>query len=473
MSKYFVPINLTSYEILTPHVTRSEVDEGLRSMMEWLKQEQNNYYKNKFPQLIESLLDGEIELRGSLNSLGRKLGIDVSSKASYQPYNMSEMFRVSVLSKASLYLQEETLLSLITSLSDNVEELDPKKVREEYKKSYPSLKAPTQEFVKRTLLRLHKGVIHGVPSGDGVLPLWASDTHYSKLSRDGNKVFLTLPVMGLNKKVTLLFSLPKSERFQGVKVTRPNVYVNRKNGVSFGFTIQKPLPHMREHESVMGVDLGKVEPFVGTVFWGGKYSSPVMPTRTSNRISQKLNRLASHSKSLYMKEMFNKEKGHEQKSETLRVERLRVRSKMSRLKIEQSHRIATKIVQIAEQYNALIVLEYLSWVPHGKWDHSRSQEAIEHKARIRGIRTRKISPRNTSKDCPRCGSKVKHSGRATHCVKCVRVLDRDILASRNIAQRAYPTSFNMLSQLSLHTRVMRPVTPGSPHDYAPVIRNTT
>ena len=46
MSKYYTPINLHSYTITTPGITQEQVNKGLLTMMEWLKDEQNLYYEN-------------------------------------------------------------------------------------------------------------------------------------------------------------------------------------------------------------------------------------------------------------------------------------------------------------------------------------------------------------------------------------------------------------------------------------------
>lgn len=470
MSKYYTPINLHSYTITTPGITQEQVSKGLLTMMEWLKDEQNLYYKTQLDGLTQKLVGDGIRLNGSLNSLGRKLGIEPANKADYQPYNMSEMFRASVLSKTSYHLQNETLLTTITSMGDP-SELGAREVLAEYKRTYPSLKLPKYELVKRTLTRLQNGVLHNVPKGDGVLPLWAGDGHYCSLTRDKNDLYLTLPISGVGR-VTLRFKLPKSDRFKGDKVTRPNVYLDKKNRIKFGFTVQKPFPNPKPHESVMGVDLGRVEPFTSTIYWGEHYSSPIHPSHKVNSVKNRITHLLKHSKSLYAKEMLNEKKGHLDKAGVLRVERLRLRSKISRLKIEQSHYVANQIVQVAESYNALIVLENLSWVPHSKWDQARTQEHITHKAKTKGHKTRTINPKHTSQTCPRCEGKVTHSGRATHCLRCLRVLNRDILASRNIAGKAYSLAFNQLTQLSLPTRVMRPVTTGSKVSY-PTTRNTT
>lgn len=477
-SKYQVPFKTTKYSVLTSGISKTQVNQGLRGMMEYLSEQQTLYYQSHLPSLVEKLSDGSTPFKGSLNSLGRKLGIEPETKATYQPYNMSEMFRTLVLGKTAGYLQNETLINTITSIDKPITSITPGEVLKEYKRAYPFLKAPSFVFTQKTLTRLQQGVLHGLPRGDRVIPLWACDTHYSKLSQTGQDLHLTLPLEGVGR-VTLVFRLPKSERFQGIKTSRPTITLNHKGEVVFVFSIHKELPSPQTSQRVMGVDLGLVQPFTGTVMGEGSYSQPIHPNGRVKHYSGKINHLKTHSNSLWAKECLNKERGHKEKSEILRTERLRVRSKISRLKQELAYAVANQIVLIARENNASIILEDLTWTPHSKWDHSRTQETITHKARTVGVKTRKVNPRNTSQSCPTCGGRITHSKRQTWCEVCSKNLDRDILASRNIALRAlrlktFPKSY---VQVSLHTRVTRPVTPGSQVSNSPYslpnVENTT
>lgn len=462
MSKYQVPFKTTKYKIITPKVSDEQVKCALLDMMVYLKEQQNHYFTNDLDQLVSKFMDEKTSLSGSLNSLGRKLGIEPRTKAVYQAYNMSEMFRTLILGKTAGYLQNEAILGVVNNLGKEPISITPKEVVDEYKRVYPYLKPPSFMLVKKTLGRLVNGVLHGIPQGDKVLPLWACDTHYCKLSQTGRELYLSIPFKDMGR-ITLSFTLPKSERFQGIKTSRPTVILNHKGQITFAFSIQKEVPKPTPTESVMGIDLGLVQPFTGTVIANGTYSQPIHPNHKVVHYQGKVQHLKKHSTSLWSKEVLNQARGHNNKAEVLKVERLRVRSKISRLKVELSYAVSNQIVQIAQEANANIILEDLSWVPQSKWDHSRTQDTITHKARTKGIRTRKVNPKNTSQNCPTCGGKVTHSKRRSYCLVCSKGLDRDILASRNIALRALRLKVlpKHYSQLSLHTRVTRPVTPGS------------
>lgn len=459
MSKISVPINLTSYHIETPGVTRDMVEAQLRANLAWITGEQQKFYENKASSLIMNMLEESTVIKGSVNSMGRALKIKPAVDAVYQPFNLAEMFRAVIVSKLGLLTQQEGLKEVILELDDPTVTA----VQSRYLERYPFLKRISSQYVKRTIERIVEvGTLDSMPKPSAVLPFWATDTHYSKLKRDGRKVFFSFKVQDQGV-VTLAFTLPRSKRFEGDKVTRPTVFVNKKGKLTFGFTVQKPAPKPQSSTSIMGVDLGRKTPFVGTIVSKqGQYSQPVMPGRRVNKLSEKIEKLDFLGALLFAKEQLNSERGHDHKALILEVERKRVKAKKSRLKKERTQAVARHITMIAEEHNALVVLEDLSWVPHSRWEQSLTSEAITHAARTRGVRTRKVNPKNTSQDCNRCGQKVKHSKRAARCVPCARTLDRDVLASRNIAKRAGAV---LKYQVPLRTRVAEPVTTGHLTNY--------
>lgn len=460
MSKYHVPINLTRFTVESNNATTVQVVHEIKALIKWLKINQDHYYQNGFTHLTDRLLNEELTLKGSLNSFGRSIGLIPPIPAAYQLHNTAEMFRVSILAKTSAYLQNEIILTIIQAQ----QEPTVKSVLAEYKESYPNHKLPTQQFVKNSIKRVTEtGVTHGIPTGDGVLNYWATDMHYSKVTQNGNIIFFTLKLENLGL-VTLKFLLPNKERFTGGKITRPNVFLDKKGNLKFGFTIQKELPKdMPQRDNTLGVDLGLVEPFTGTVLFNDNtHSSPFLPNHRMNTYHRKISQLKNLASKVWLKEELNRARGHVGKAAILRTERLRLRSKISRLKVEQSHALANQIVSIAEAHQAIIHVENLSWIPNSSWDQARQQDMIEHKAKIKNIKVHKVNPKDTSNKCPRCGSLVKHSGRATHCVKCVKSLNRDILASRNISQNNKPCK---ITQKSLQTRVTKPATTGIINNY--------
>ncbi len=477
MKTIVTPINLVKYEVITPGVNTAQVNAALRTMMVWLKSNQTEYYRNGLDTLSTKVLDESVRFTGSLNSLGRHLGITPSIPASYQAFNLAEMYRTSVLMKTVGYTQNQALYEVLGQYST---EPTVKEVLQTFKEQYPHLHAPKWSYIQRTITTYYsKGVVQGTPTPDGTLPFWATDTHYSKVSRDSRVVFFTLKLEGLGP-VTLKFNLPNKARFTEGKLSRPTVFVDKKGKLGFGFTLQTLVDSPTTTSRYLGIDLGRVTPYVGTILDKNTYSQPIVPNKQVNLLSQKIEKLGNLSQSLWVKEELNKRKGHTKKYEVLRVERLRVRSKISRLKQERVHRVSTNIVNIAHKYNATILLENLSWVPASKWEQSLQQTAIEEKATRRSIKVRKVNPKNTSQTCTERQSKVTHSGRNAKCSSCSKELDRDVLGSRNIARNLTKVSFNGLLQVRVRTkmpgttRYPEPVTTGIKQpDYAIIPRNTT
>lgn len=464
MTKYNIPLNLTKFTIENSkiEITNQQVEKELRKLIEWLKINQEQYYKNNFLNLIEQIKTNNTVIKGSLNYLGRKLNINPVKEADYQPYNTSEMFRTSILTKTAGYLQNDLIMNSIYEILKykELKNIVSKEVIQQFNLLYPDYKSPKSQMVKIVLQRLlKKGTLHSVPSPDGVLNFWATDTHYSKITNTDKHIYFSLKLENIGQ-LTLKFDIPKKDRFIGSKITRPNIYIDKNNKLRFGFTVVKQSIPLNRTKNYFGIDLGKVESFVGTVVSENTYSAPIYSNKIINLLNLKIEKLTSLSNSIYVKELLNKEKNHCKKYEILRTERLRIRSKISRLKVERAHRIANQIVEFANFYNANIVFEDLSWVPNSKWDQARVQEFTQDRALKKGIKVRRINAANTSNLCVVCGSKVKHSQRSTKCVKCSKKLNRDVLASRNIANRAAKKDFNNLFQISVQTRVSKPVTPG-------------
>ena len=75
------------------------------------------------------------------------------------------------------------------------------------------------------------------------------------------------------------------------------------------------------------------------------------------------------------------------------------------------HYVAKKIVKVAEEYNAVIILEdleklkdnkknaKLSWESH-LWCYRRMQSYIEYKALLEGVKIVYVNPKGTSKKSP-------------------------------------------------------------------------
>ena len=74
------------------------------------------------------------------------------------------------------------------------------------------------------------------------------------------------------------------------------------------------------------------------------------------------------------------------------------------------------------------------------WQFYELQRQIEYKAKWVGIPVVFIDPKRTSKLCPICGDRIqedKQNRRKLLCINCGKSMDRDVVASMNIAHKAW------------------------------------
>lgn len=111
-----------------------------------------------------------------------------------------------------------------------------------------------------------------------------------------------------------------------------------------------------------------------------------------------------------------------------------------------NHKVSRKIVQEAKQNGMGIMLEYLQGIRNARsgrnfryslnsWSFYQLEKMIEYKARLLGIPVVYVDPRNTSKECSRCGQIGNRSGKSFKCPGCGHVDHADSNASFNIALR--------------------------------------
>ncbi len=124
----------------------------------------------------------------------------------------------------------------------------------------------------------------------------------------------------------------------------------------------------------------------------------------------------------------------------------KIRNRESRIVRDINHKISKKIVDIAEKANAGIKLERLNGIrknrKHGRrfngtlhsWSFYQLQQFLEYKARLRGIPIVYVEPKNTSKECSRCGSIGTRTGKKFVCSQ-GHVEHADVNAGFNIALR--------------------------------------
>ena len=439
------------YDAVTRHRFTTEdgvnadlVSADLAQMVSWMAEAEREVLASaEFHDLALQALKGD-RPTGSLNSWGRKRLSRYDF--SFQKYNMNEMLTTNVMSTLELYSMS---VGLFQVMSTHPKESKPEKILSYYRSTYPKAPQPTSGMVRAHLIRFHKKGEKkaSLPGVSSKLNLAVCDTFFAPKAFRGENdplnavVQLRTPHHGLT---SIYLRLPENKsRFGNGRVCRPAIRLNNKGQVVFDITIEHET-QQRDTNRVIGVDLGKVEPFVATVIDPEtKHRSAPYHVRYKGRLGtlvekeQRRRDLASH---LYERADLCDRYNRTDHADNLRTEAKRVSAKATRIKHEISQCIASQVVSIADQNDSHISLENLSWLDAqgGRWPHAEIQSRIESTAKRYGLKVVKVSAKDTSRTCSLCGGQVSNNSktRIGSCATCGFSLNRDVSASREIALRA-------------------------------------
>jgi putative transposase len=125
----------------------------------------------------------------------------------------------------------------------------------------------------------------------------------------------------------------------------------------------------------------------------------------------------------------------------------KIKNRESRIIRDLNHKVAKEIVNIAKENEAGIKLEKLDGIRDSRrhsrsfnyglhsWSFYQLQQFIEYKAALYGIPLTYVEPKNTSKECSRCGSEGIRNQKEFVCHNCGHVDHADANAAFNIARR--------------------------------------
>ena len=439
------------YDTVTRHrftaedrVDADSVSADLAQMITWMAEaEREVLASQEFHGLALKVLKGD-RPTGSLNSWGRKRLSRYDFP--FQKHNMNEMLVTNIVSNLEAYAVSVGLFQVI---STHPKETNPERILSHYRKTYPNAPQPTSGIVRAHLIRFHKKGERkaSLPGVSAKINLAVCDMKFApKASRDDNDplsvvVQVKTPTYGLTR---LYLKLPdNTERFSRGKICRPTIRLNNKGQVVFDIAIEHDIDE-RQTNRVVGVDLGKVEPFVATVIDSEtkQRSAPYYANykrRLGSLVKKEQHRrdLVNH---LYERADLCSIHNRIEHAQTLITEAKRVSAKATRIKHEISQCIASQIVSVADKNDAHISLENLSWLDSqgGRWPHAEIQNRIENTAKRYGLKVTKVSAKDTSRTCSRCGGKTNNNSktRVGTCDVCGFELNRDVSASREIALRA-------------------------------------
>jgi putative transposase len=125
--------------------------------------------------------------------------------------------------------------------------------------------------------------------------------------------------------------------------------------------------------------------------------------------------------------------------------------KERRFATNTNHIISKRMVELAERTKRAIALEDLKGIRSRararrpqraqlhSWSFGQLRAFIEYKARLAGVPVLHVDPKNTSRECPKCGhiSRTNRPSQAIfRCTTCGTAGHADVIAASNIARRA-------------------------------------
>jgi len=248
----------------------------------------------------------------------------------------------------------------------------------------------------------------------------------------------TLRVAVLNNRwIELKLKLHKHlDRYLNSSWSLGEIQVSYRDGKIYVYLVFNKEVKLKELKAIMGIDIN---------FNNITYT---IVDLDGNLISMGIVLFRGLSRALHLKKLAEKlQKRYSRSWRFLKwVRRVRARwlRRARNILVNSSHYIAKRIVKIAREYNAVIVLEdleklrgrtnsaKLSWESH-LWCYERIQSYIEYKALVEGIRVTYVNPRDTSKRSPNGRSLKFINYRFVELGGTITT--RDVVASWNLALR--------------------------------------
>jgi putative transposase len=132
----------------------------------------------------------------------------------------------------------------------------------------------------------------------------------------------------------------------------------------------------------------------------------------------------------------------------------KIRARQTRRVNQYLHKITKDIVEEAKETKSALVLENLTGIRKlyrkgngqgnnyrrkmNSWSFYEFQRQLQYRAAWEGIPVSFIDPKRTNQLCPRCGGQLQEDRlyrRKLWCSNCMRFMDRDVVASMNVAYK--------------------------------------
>lgn len=269
-----------------------------------------------------------------------------------------------------------------------------------------------------------------------VIPICGDKGKQVKIEYDDQGNLLGLRVPALFKKEIIPITLPKPL----VGFIRNVEIFRRKKKWYLTYQYNAPCQAQAETPNVVGIDRN----YKGNV------------ATLANPQNGQVLRLGPSIKDI-------KESFRNRKAKIARKGKKRLLKKLSKKQLNRTkdinHKVSRQIVNYAKKHSSAIVMEDLGQIRTGKigrriqkdqWSYGQLQSFITYKAGLCGIKIHYVSPRNTSKECSRCGTINQPSGKKFKCSNCGHNDHRDANSAFNIAKRYGQTLSNQKLEVRLN-----------------------
>lgn len=255
----------------------------------------------------------------------------------------------------------------------------------------------------------------------------------------------------------IVFPSSIDSRFTG-RIAKPRFVKRKKDGKYIGTcAYQYEIGEYELEDKILGVDMGKIKLFSSVVIdKDGNFSDEFINTKRSQETEYKVHRLYENKQILYdkIKSYENLRLIDQSKYEVWKKLYSDIRTKITNAKEYQAKLLSSEIVKLAlDKKCKTIHIENLSWLNSqgGKWNHSQIHSKIIEKASMHGIKVKKVSAFNTSKEHPITKEVGVIQNRTVEFT--TGKIDRDLLAAINIAIRS--TNIVLKESLSKEVKTKR------------------
>ena len=258
----------------------------------------------------------------------------------------------------------------------------------------------------------------------------------------------------------IVFPSSIDSRFTG-NIAKPRFIRRKRDNQYIGIcSYEYEIGDYELEDKILGIDIGKIKLFSSVVMnKNGEFSDEIINTKRSQETEYKINRLYENKQILFdkIKAYENLRLTNHPKYEIWKNLYSNITNKITNTKDYQAKLLSSEIVKLAlEKKCKTIHIENLSWLNSrgGKWNHSQVHSKIIEKAAMYGIKVKKVSSFNTSKEHPITKEVGIIQNRTVEFT--TGKIDRDLLAAINISLRSTNIKFKKSLPEKVKTKRVKP-----------------